>query len=123
MEKVIIGTVGKEPEVREGNMLVVKTSVSESAGKNKDGSWKPSTWWNVVAFNDVASQLANVSKGDKLIMVGRTETQEWTGKDGEKKSGLSFIVSTFGVVPAKTSSGSYQNDNTFFDSPASDEPF
>ena len=58
-------------------------------GKNEDGSYKPSTWINVVCWDKFA-EIVNergFESGDNVLVGGSVKMREWE-KDGIKKSSL-----------------------------------
>lgn len=85
-------------------------TVRVSHGKDKQtGNWKPSSWYRVKAFGDKAAMLKDVTT-DALVTVGvYGATDEWTAKDGTKKSDkawylLGIEVHEHGRMPASAPS-------------------
>jgi single-strand DNA-binding protein len=51
---------------------------------------------NCVAFGKTAEVIAQfVTKGQELLVEGRSQTRDWTGKDGAKRSTTEIIVEMF----------------------------
>lgn len=88
---IIIGNVGKEPEIRvfENGIKVATFSVATSTGgyKKQDGTDVPekTSWHNIVAWRGLADISEKfVHKGDKLTVIGSISYREYE-KDGVKK--------------------------------------
>ena len=47
---------------------------------------------SVIAFAEVAEQLAALGKGDKLALTGRCTPKAWTAKDGTPKAGIDVVA-------------------------------
>jgi single-strand DNA-binding protein len=99
MNKVqLSGRLGKDPEVRylpDGTMVVnVSMATSNDYKKKGDTEWtkKPASWHNLVAFGDVATALADYSKGQKLQIDGKIVYKQWEDKDGNKRSSTEIQV-------------------------------
>lgn len=74
MQKLFIaGNVSNVKEVRQvGDNNVFNFSVAVSNGKNKDGSWKDSTFWEVGVWGKRGEALARfLTKGTKVAVSGR----------------------------------------------------
>lgn len=74
MQKVFIaGNVSSVKEIREvGQNKVFNFSVAVSNGKDTNGEWKPSSFYDVAVWNKRAESLARfLSKGTKVAVSGR----------------------------------------------------
>jgi single-strand DNA-binding protein len=102
MNKVILeGFTGKDP-VSFADGKVVRASLGVGGGKDKK-----TEWFNLKCFKDVAKRmLEEVRKGSKLHVEGKLEMNEYTAKDGTKKSGVDIIVWEFEVLEKKKESSS-----------------
>lgn len=93
----IYGNLGGVPELTEtkSGLAVAEFTVCSTHGKDEK---RTDTWFNVKCFGDMAKHLCNtVNKGDKVIIVGRMETKEYTKKDGSKSKFTSLIADEIGV--------------------------
>ena len=92
MNKVmLIGNVGKEPEVKYVDAGVCVASVTlattERAYKLKDGTEVPerTEWHNVVLWRRLAEIVENyVHKGDKLFIEGQIHTRTYNDQNGTR---------------------------------------
>ena len=101
MNKIqIIGTVGKDPELKEGKNggEYVRIGVATSHGVKKGNDWENiTTWHNVVAFKSVAVQIAKFAhKGSKIAIDGRLQKSTYTDRDGNEKESVEIVA--FDVV-------------------------
>jgi single-strand DNA-binding protein len=79
---ILIGNVGKEPEIRitEKSKIVKFTLATSERYKDKDGEYKDKTQWhNIVMFlkkeNDAVEKY--IKKGIKLYLTGKIDYQSW----------------------------------------------
>jgi single-strand DNA-binding protein len=90
-EVILIGNVGKDPEVKytPSGVPVAKFSLATNERfKNKSGEWQERTeWHNLIAWQRLAEIVGEyVHKGDKLYVEGRLQTSSWEDRQsGEKK--------------------------------------
>jgi single-strand DNA-binding protein len=62
-------------------------------GKNDDGSYKDSSWVDVVVFGEQAEQVANsIEKGDRVGVIGRITQDRWKNEEGENRTKLKVIA-------------------------------
>lgn len=76
MNKIFIDgiVVDNSEEKMVGDKRLVKFRIKHYQGKNKDGTYKPSGYYNVQAWGDYH---APVAKDDKIIVEGRLELREY----------------------------------------------
>lgn len=98
---ILIGNVGKDPDIREmGNGRVANLSVATS------DSWKDKTtgekkekteWHRVVVFNPhLVDLIANyVRKGTKLYVEGALQTKKWQDEAGSDKYATEVVLSQY----------------------------
>lgn len=68
------------------------------AMKSKKGDEIITTWQKVEAWGELAENLAEtVGKGDRVFAVGRIKTDEYTTKEGEKRSTVVLVADEAGV--------------------------
>lgn len=88
---MLIGRVGKEPEVRalEGGVKVATFSLAttDKGYTLPNGTQVPerTEWHNVVAWRNLAETVEKyVHKGDKLYVEGKSRTRNYDDKNGSK---------------------------------------
>lgn len=91
----VIGNIG-EPKM---SFTAKGTSVLTFglATNRKVGEEKYTTWHNIKVFAEFADNLfENISKGDRLMVIGRLETETWTDKDGHERKSIVVIAEEAG---------------------------
>src|SRR5713101_6173285 len=86
----IIGNLGSEPEQRftaEGvSMASIRVAVN-SRRKGADGEQVERTdWFRVRAMGSKADYVQRFTKGQRVLVIGRLEIDEWTTREGEKRT-------------------------------------
>ena len=82
----IIGHAGKDPETRYTAGGDAVCSVSVATSRKRKGE-ETTSWWRVQAFGKTAEALANyITKGQAFGVVGEPVIEEWTDKDGNKRT-------------------------------------
>lgn len=88
---ILLGTAGKDPEVRalpSGTKVATLSVATNDRYKDKTGEWKEQTEWHtVVAYGRLAEVIEKyVQKGSRLYLEGKIETRSWEdARSGEKK--------------------------------------
>lgn len=99
---ILIGNVGKDPEIRTfGNGgKVANFSIATSENwKDKQGQRQEKTeWHNIAVFNDglVGVIERYVKKGSKLYIEGKLQTRKWTDRDGNDKYTTEVVLQGYG---------------------------
>ena len=103
---VIIGRLTKDPEIvsYNGDKKMVKIRVAFSNRMKKGNEWvDESCYLTCVAFMD--SQVKAIGdyfhKGRPILVEGQLRLNEWTDKDGVKRSDYSLLIKEFGFVDKK----------------------
>lgn len=106
----LIGNLGNDPELRytQSNKPVCSISLAVQGYNNK------TIWVDIVAWNKQAETISKYfRKGSKIGISGRIEINEFTGREGNKRSKLEVVVNDFTFCERK------QNGN---DTPQSNYP-
>jgi single-strand DNA-binding protein len=89
---ILVGNLGKDPEVRSfqngGSVCSFSVATSENWRDKTTGEKREKTeWHNVAIFSEglvkVASQY--LKKGSKVYLEGQLETRKWQDKDGKDR--------------------------------------
>ena len=112
---ILIGNLGKDPQVRRMNSgeAVVSFSVAttESWRDKASGERKDKTeWHNVVIFNENLAKVAEqyCKKGSKVYLEGQLQTRKWQDKDGADKYTTEVVLQRFrGSFERQGSGGSF----------------
>jgi single-strand DNA-binding protein len=99
---ILIGSVGKDPEVRttqDGTKIVnLVLATSESWKDRNSGERKERVeWTRVVVFNDRLAALAEqyVKKGSLLAVEGSLQTKKWTDQSGKDNYSTEVVIGRF----------------------------
>lgn len=93
---MLLGSVGKDPEIRAtgGGAVVANLSIATSERfKDKQGNWQDSTeWHSLVAFARTAEVIRDyVKKGTPIHVEGRLQTRSWD-QDGQKRYRTEIVI-------------------------------
>lgn len=94
---IIIGNLGKDPEMRYTPSGSPVTSFSVATSRrytNTSGEPKEETeWFNVVVWQKQAERCNQyLAKGRQVYVEGRLQTRSWDGKDGQKHFAVEIIA-------------------------------
>ena len=95
-QAILIGHVGKDPDVRtlDGGIKVATFSTSTGGYKKQDGTDVPerTQWHNIVCWRSLADLCEKfVRKGDRLTILGTIGYREYE-KDGQKRYATDIIA-------------------------------
>lgn len=100
---ILIGNLGRDPEVRhgqEGTKIVnLSLATSENWRDKTTGERKEKTEWHrVVILNDRVAEIAEryLKKGSKVCVEGQIQTRKWTDQaSGQEKYTTEIIIGRF----------------------------
>ena len=103
---LLIGNLGKDPEMTytEAGIAVTKFSLAVNRRyKDHEGERREeTTWFNVVAFNQLAELMTTyLHKGSKAYIAGRMTSREYTDKEGNKRSAWDVVASEMELLDPK----------------------
>lgn len=95
----IIGTVGRDPELRytTGGHAVCSFSVAWTPRKKNQqtGEWEDgdTSWFNCSAWRDLGENIAaSIAKGTRVVVTGSVAARDWEDKDGNKRTSIDIDV-------------------------------
>jgi single-strand DNA-binding protein len=95
----VIGNVGRQPEGLKytgSGLAVLKFSVADTRGKDDQ---KKTSWYDIVVFGDQAEAVVeNIGKGDRIMVAGRLQVEDYEKKDGTKGKRVEIIADAVGRV-------------------------
>lgn len=103
---LLLGNVGKDPEIRStaGGMVIASFSLATADRKKEGDKWVDVTeWHNVVAFGKTAEVVRNyVKKGNPIFVEGKISTRSWDDKEsGDKKYRTEILVNELTLLGDK----------------------
>ena len=87
---MIIGNLGRDPEMRYTSTQQAVTQFSVATNRNfrdQQGEWQSETeWFRVVVWGDQGERVAEyLRKGHKVYVEGRLQTRQWEDQSGQKR--------------------------------------
>jgi len=107
---ILIGNVGKDPEIRDlesGVKLASFSLATNESYKDKAGEWQQNTeWHNITVWRAQAERVERqVKKGTKIYLEGKLATRKWQDKDGNDRYTTDVVANYFRVLDKLESSG------------------
>jgi single-strand DNA-binding protein len=105
---ILLGHVGKDPEIRSTNGGTIVASFSlATAERQKDGqgNWQDRTeWHNLVAFNRTAEVVRDyVRKGSQVLIEGKIQTRTWDDREsGHRKYRTEILVNDLTLLGGRS---------------------
>ena len=114
---ILIGRLGKDPELRKTNSGSSVCSFSLATSEkftDKQGQQQEQTeWHNVVAWNKQAETMSQyLQKGSSVYIEGKLKTQSWED-NGAKKYRTEVLVQSFQFLDSKQQGGQQQPQQGF----------
>lgn len=112
---ILVGNVGKDPEVRhlDSETAVANFSLATSENyTNKNGERVENTeWHNIVCWRRLATLAENyIKKGSQLYIEGRIRTRFFDGQDGTKKYITEINADIIQLLGRKSESGQVEGN-------------
>ena len=104
---IILGTVGKDPEMRNsqnGNAMTSLSLATSEKWKDKvSGQVQEKTEWHRVQFFGKLAEIVGqyVNKGSQIYVEGKITTRKWTDKEGIERYSTEIIADTMQMVGSK----------------------
>lgn len=99
---ILIGNLGRDPDVRRTNngdaVVSFSLACTESWRDKSTGERKDRTEWvNVIIFNENIGKVAEqyCKKGSKVYLEGQLQTREFTDKDGNQRKVTEVVLQRF----------------------------
>ena len=108
---ILIGNLGRDPEVRYNPSGVAWCTVSIATTRNwknrESGEKQEETEWHRVVFNDRLAEIAGeyLKKGRSVYVEGRLKTRKWTDKDGAEKYTTEIIATEMQMLGSREGLG------------------
>ncbi len=94
---ILVGNLGKDPEVRalESGVKVAQFSMATTESyKDNSGNWQDKTeWHNIVAWRWLAEKAeSQFHKGSQVYVEGKITTRQWTDKENNTRYTTEIIA-------------------------------
>ena len=101
---IIIGNLGRDPEVRYTPDGLAVTNFSVAVTEKIKGEDK-TLWFKIVAFGKLGEICGEyLSKGKQAYVEGRLQTSEWEDRDGNKRFTLEIVASQMQMLGTRADS-------------------
>jgi len=120
---MLIGNLGKDPEVRhlESGSSVASFSVATNESyRDKAGEWQTLTeWHNVVAWRNLAERAErDLKKGNRVYVEGKITTRKWQDQNGQDRYTTEVVAQTLRLLDRREKSeGDFGNFPSSADEP------
>ena len=130
---ILVGTVGKDPEVRyfqSGDAYTTLSIATSESWKDKQGEKQEKTEWHRVKFTRRLAEIVGeyVKKGQQIYIEGKLETSKYTDKQGIERYSTDVIANEMQMLGGKSSggggerSGGYERDSGSSDTFSTPKP-
>jgi single-strand DNA-binding protein len=107
---ILVGTLGKDPELRYGQSGSALASVSVATNeswKDKNGEKQERTEWHRVKFFGKLAEIAGeyLKKGSQVYIEGSLRTEKYTDKAGVEKYSTDVIANEMQMLGGKPEAG------------------
>ncbi len=107
---MLIGNLGKDPEVRytgSGQAVASFSIATSEKFKNKSGEWEERTEWHRITLWGKQAEIAGeyLAKGRTVFIEGRLQTRKYTDRDGNEKYSTEIIGDRMQMLGGKGDAG------------------
>ena len=108
---MLIGNLGKDPEVRytaSGQAVASFSLATSEKFKNKQtNEWEEKTEWHKITLWGKTAEVAGeyLAKGRTVFIEGRLQTRKWTDKDGNEKYTTEVVGERMQMLGGKGETG------------------
>lgn len=97
------GNLGRDWEQANASMTIAKNSLAVRRDfKNKQTGEYDTDWIPLTAFSKTAETLMqHTNKGSKILVIGKLQTNNYTDKNGNKRTSYDVIVDRFEFLDSK----------------------
>ena len=113
---ILIGTLGKDPEVRYsqgGQSLATVSIATNESWKDKNGEKQERTEWHRLKFFGKLAEIAGeyLKKGSQVYVEGSIRTDKYTDKQGVERYATDIIVNEMQMLGGR-SDGASRSDSS-----------
>ena len=107
---LLIGNLGKDPEVRytaSGTAVASFSLATSEKFKNKGGEWEERTEWHNITLWGRLAEIAGeyLSKGKTVFIEGRLQTRKWQDKDAKDRFTTEIVGEKMQMLSRKEGNG------------------
>lgn len=107
---MLIGNLGKDPEVRytaAGTAVASFSLATTDRFKSKSGEWEEKTEWHNITLWSRLAEIAGeyLSKGKTVYIEGRLQTRKWQDRDGKDRYTTEIVGEKMQMLSGKGEGG------------------
>jgi len=107
---ILIGNLGRDPEVRrlENGAVVAKFSVATNENyKDKSGEWQTQTeWHDIVVWRSLAERAEQqLKKGAQVYVEGKLTHRSWQDQEGNNRRTTEVVANYFRLIGRREGGG------------------
>jgi single-strand DNA-binding protein len=107
---MLIGNLGKDPEVRyttAGTPVASFSIATSEKFKNKAGEWEERTEWHNITLWSRLAEIAGeyLAKGKTVYIEGRLQTRKWQDRDGKDRYTTEIVGEKMQMLGGKGEGG------------------
>lgn len=107
---MLIGNLGKDPEVRyttSGQAVASFSLATSDKFKSKSGDWEERTEWHNITLWGRLAEIAGeyLAKGKTVYIEGRLQTRKWQDKDGRDRYTTEIVGDRMQMLSGKGEGG------------------
>jgi single-strand DNA-binding protein len=104
---IIVGNLGKDPEVKfltNGDAVCSFSIATTDSWKDKAGQKQEKTeWHNIVMYRKLAEIAGEyLKKGSPVYVEGALQTRKWTNKEGQERYTTEIVANSMQMLGGKT---------------------
>jgi single-strand DNA-binding protein len=113
---MLIGNLGKDPEVRftaSGQAVASFSLATSEKFKGKSGEWEERTEWHNITLWGKLAEIAGeyLSKGKTIFVEGRLQTRKWQDKSGNDRYTTDIVGDKMQMLSPKGEKSGGDNSN------------
>ena len=93
----VVGNITSDPEVlfSKSGLPITRFSVAQNVG---EGENRRASYYDVTCFDSTAQNVAKLVKGDRVVVMGRLDFQEWVDqKTNNRRTKVAVVADTVGA--------------------------
>lgn len=107
---IIIGNLGKDPEMRympSGDAICNFSLATTDSWKDKNGEKQEKTEWHRIAMFGKLAEIAGeyLKKGSQVYVEGRIQTRKWTNKEGQDQYTTEIVADKMQMLGSRSGGG------------------
>lgn len=109
---IVIGNVGRDPELRytpNGKAMASFSLATNHNYQKATGEWEQQTeWFRIIVWSPMAERVVDrIQKGSLAYVEGRLQTRTWTGQDGKERKEIEVIANQVLSLDRRGEGGGY----------------